>query len=78
MDKLMYPSHQKTIDDKFEFIEKWLPKRYTSSVNIILKQESRDPAYIRQVKNMRINDSKVVEALYIVSVFNKIQVETEP
>jgi hypothetical protein len=48
--------------------------RYTGSVNIILKK-SRDPDYIRKVKTGSYNDEDVIDALYKVSLFNKVQVE---
>ncbi|MCF2218194.1 hypothetical protein H9Q08_02630 [Chryseobacterium sp. PS-8] len=73
MSKLIYP-YQNTINERFDFIDKWLPTRYTGSVNIILKK-SRDPDYIRKVKNRKVNDEDVIDALYKVSLFNKIQVE---
>lgn len=68
---------KKKIVDKFDFIDKWLPAHYTTSVNIILKEEAKDPAYIRRVKNRRMIDERVIDALYKVSLLNKIQVETD-
>lgn len=75
MSKLIYP-YQNTVNERFDFIDKWLPARYTGSVNIILKKQE-DPDYIRKVRNRLINDEAVIDALYKVSLFNKIQVETE-
>lgn len=70
--------HQKKIDDQFDFIDTWLPAHYTASVNIILKGKAKDPDYIRRVKNRRMIDVPVIDALYKVSLFHKIQVENEP
>ncbi|GEN77973.1 hypothetical protein [Chryseobacterium hagamense] len=70
--------HQKKIDDQFDFIDRWSPAHYTASVNIILKEKAKDPDYIRRVKNRRMIDAPVIDALYKVSLFNKIQVENEP
>ncbi len=75
MSKLIYP-YQNSINETFDFINRWLPKRYTGSVNILLKK-SKDPDYIRKVKNRKLQDEAVIDALYKVSLFNKIQVETE-
>jgi hypothetical protein len=50
MSKLETNLNLKTIDEKYDFIERWLPARYTTSVNIILKEDVRKPAYIRKVK----------------------------
>ncbi|WP_346986066.1 hypothetical protein [Chryseobacterium sp. POE27] len=77
MGKSMYLCHQKIIDEKFDFIDQWLPARYTGSVNIFLKKESKNAAYIRQVRRRKINDEKVADALYKVSLINKLQVEIE-
>jgi hypothetical protein len=73
MSKLIYP-YQNSINETFDFIDKWLLTRYTGSVNIILKK-SRDPDYIRKVKTGSYNDEDVIDALYKVSLFNKVQVE---
>lgn len=75
MGKPIHQYHHKKAVDKFEFIDKWLPAHYTTSVNIILKEEKKDPAYIRRVKNRRMIDAPVIDALYKVSLINKIQVE---
>jgi hypothetical protein len=76
MGKLATTHNQKMIDEKYDFIEQWLPARYTSSVNIILKEDVRKPAYIRRVKKERIHDQKIIDALYKVAQLNKLQVET--
>lgn len=70
--------HKKKIDEQFDFIDTWLPAHYTTSVNIILKEKTRDPEYIRRVKNRRMIDLPVIDALYKVSLLNRIQVENEP
>jgi len=75
MGKLETAPNQKTIDEKYDFIERWLPARYTTSVNIILKEDVRQPAYIRKVKKERISDKKILDALYKVAQLNKLQVE---
>jgi len=75
MGKLSTPNNQEMNDRKFDFIDQWLPARYTSSVNMILKEDKKDPAYIRQVKNTRTDDMKIIDALYIVAQLNKLQVE---
>lgn len=75
MGKLATTHNQKVIDEKYDFIEQWLPARYTSSVNIILKEDQRNPAYIRKVKKEKIYDHKIIDALYKVAQLNKLQVE---
>ncbi len=77
MGKPIHRYHNKKIVDKFDFIDKWLPAHYTSSVNLILKENTQNPAYIRRVKNRRMIDPPIIDALYKVSLFNKIQVENE-
>lgn len=72
----MKPSHQEKTDEKLDFIKQWLPSRYTASVNIILKEEPKNPAYIRKVRNRKINDIQVIDALYKVSLINKLQTDT--
>lgn len=74
MGKLSTPKNQKRIDEKLDFIDQWLPARYTSSVNMILKKDKRNPAYIRHVKNAKTNDEKIIDALYKVAQLNKLQV----
>lgn len=76
MSKLATTHNQKMIDEKYDFIERWLPARYTTSVNIILKEDVRKPAYIRKVKKEKIPDPKILDALYKVAQLNKLQVET--
>lgn len=76
MSKLETNLNQKMIDEKYDFIERWLPARYTTSVNIILKEDIRKPAYIRKVKKERISDQKILDALYKVALLNKLQIET--
>lgn len=75
MNTLMKTSHHDKTGEKLDFIEQWLPARYTSLVNIILKKEPRDPVYIRKVRNKKIIDSKVTDALYKISLINKFQTE---
>ncbi len=75
MGKLATLHNQKAIDEKYDFIERWLPARYTSSVNMILKKHSKDPAYIRQVKRARVYDEKITDALYKVAQLNKLQID---
>ncbi|MEA1847441.1 MULTISPECIES: hypothetical protein [Chryseobacterium] len=75
MNTLMKPSHQDKTGKKLDFIEQWLPPRYTTSVNIILKKEPKDPAYIRKVRKKKLSDEKVIDALYKVSLINKFQKE---
>ncbi|WP_123852253.1 MULTISPECIES: hypothetical protein [Chryseobacterium] len=75
MNTVMKSPHQDRAVEKLDFIEQWLPARYTTSVNIILKKEPRDPAYIRKVKKKKINDHQVIDALYKVSLINKFQKE---
>lgn len=75
MGKLSTQSNQKMNDEKFDFIDQWLPARYTSSVNMILKDDKKDPAYIRRVKKTRTDDMKIINALYIVAKLNKLQTE---
>lgn len=73
MNKSIYPHHKDKSDEKFDFIRQWLPVRYTSSVNILLKNDRKDPSYIRKVKNRKIKDDQVIDALYKISIFNKLQ-----
>lgn len=73
MSKSIYPNHKQKSAEKFHFIEQWLPVQYTTSVNLLLKNEPKDPAYIRKVKNRKINDDQVIDALYKLSIFNKLQ-----
>jgi len=68
-------TRQEKTGEKLDFIEQWLPARYTTSVNIILKNEPKDPAYIRKVRNKKISDPKVTDALYKLSLINKFQTE---
>ncbi|MEC3875881.1 hypothetical protein [Chryseobacterium salviniae] len=75
MNTLMNLSHHDKISEKLEFIEQWLPARYTTSVNIILKKQTKDPVYIRKVKNKKISDPEVTDALYKLSLINKFQTE---
>lgn len=75
MNRLSTPSNQRSISEMHDFIEKWLPARYTHSVNLILKDEKKDPAYIRQVKNRKTDDRKITDALYTVAKLNRLQVE---
>lgn len=67
--------NQKKIEEKYDFIDEWLPSRYTSSVNLILKKKMKKPAYIRQVKRERIHNKTILDALYKVAKFNKLQLE---
>ena len=75
MNRLSTPHNQRSISEIYDFIEKWLPARYTHSVNLILKGEKKDPAYIRQVKNRKTDDRKITDALYTVAKLNRLQVE---
>jgi len=75
MSTMMNPSHHEKTGEKLDFIEQWLPARYTTSVNIILKKEPKDPAYIRKVRKKKVNDNKVIDALYKVSLINKLQTD---
>ncbi len=75
MNTLMNCTRQEKTGEKLDFIEQWLPARYTTSVNIILKNEPKDPAYIRKVRNKKISDPKVTDALYKLSLINKFQTE---
>ena len=77
MGKTIHRYQKKRNVDKFDFIDQWLPAHYTSSVNLILKENTKDPSYIRRVKNRRMIDAPVIDALYKVSLLNKIQVENE-
>lgn len=77
MGKPIHRYRQKRTVDKFDFIDEWLPAHYTHSVNLILRDKAKTPEYIRRVKNRRMIDAPVIDALYKVSLFNKIQVETE-
>lgn len=76
MGKFETTHNQKMINEKYSFIEQWLPVHYTNSVNMILKGDMRSPEYIRQVKNRKIYDEKVVDVLYKVALFNKLQMGT--
>jgi len=76
MNTLMKHSHQDKTGEVLDFIEQWLPARYTTSVNIILKKAPKDPAYIRKVRNKKLNDQIVIDALYKVSLINKLQTES--
>lgn len=76
MSKFETSYHQKMIDEKYNFIEQWLPVQYTSPVNMILKGDMKKPEYIRQVKNRKIYDEKIIDALYKVALFNKLQTGT--
>lgn len=66
---------QKKVAKKYDFIEQWLPTRYTKDVNTLLGKDKKDAAYIRQVKNERINNQKIMKALYTVAKLNKLQLE---
>ncbi|SEM43142.1 hypothetical protein [Chryseobacterium taichungense] len=77
MGKSKYPNQQKKSDEKFDFIEQWLPPRYTTSVNILLREEPKDAVYIRKVKNRKLKDDNVLDALYKLSIFNKLQTEKQ-
>lgn len=77
MGKSKYPNQQKISDEKFDFIEQWLPARYTTSVNILLRKDPKDAVYIRKVRNRKIKDDNVLDALYKISIFNKIQTEKQ-
>ena len=68
-------ANQKTITKKYNFIEQWLPARYTKDVNLILKEHKAEPSYIRQVKKERIHNKKIMDALYAVAKLNKLQLE---
>ncbi len=76
MGKLATSRNLKMIEEKLDFIEQWLPARYTGSVNIILKEDKKPPRYIWRVKKERIPDEKIIDALYKVAKLNKLQVET--
>ncbi|HCR77993.1 MAG TPA: hypothetical protein DIW37_16620 [Chryseobacterium sp.] len=67
--------NKEKINERFDFIEQWLPVRYTSSVNLILKKDKKEPSYIRQVKKERIHNKKIINALYKVALLNKLQLE---
>ncbi|WBV60208.1 hypothetical protein PFY12_14365 [Chryseobacterium camelliae] len=76
MSKFETTQNHKMINEKYDFIEQWLPVHYTSSVNMILKGDMRPPEYVRQVKNKKIYDEKIIDALYKVALFNKLQMGT--
>lgn len=69
--------NQKMIKEKYDFIDEWLPTRYTKAVNVILKdkKKQKNPAYIRQCKRERIENTSVIKALYAVAQLNKLQKE---
>lgn len=73
MGKFETTHDQKIINEKYDFIKQWLPVHYTSSVNFILKEDKKKPEYIRQVKNRTIYDERIMDALYKVALFNKLQ-----
>lgn len=68
-------ANQKHIKKKYDFIQQWLPARYTKDVNVLLKEKKAAPAYIRQVKRERIDNKEIMNALHTVAKFNKLQLE---
>lgn len=76
MGKLATTHHRKTMDEKYDFIDRWLPARYTSSVNLILQEKRRPAEYIRRVKKEKIPDKEIMDALYLIAKLNKLQTET--
>lgn len=66
----------KTLDEVFGFINDWLPRNYSKEVkNLLPNGKSVDTSYIRQVKREKINNPKIVYAMYRVAQFHKYQLE---
>ena len=66
----------KTLDDVFTFINDWLPRNYSREVKNLLSEDVEvDTSYIRQVKREKINNPKIVYAMYRVAQFHKYQLE---
>ena len=64
------------INETFDFIMQWLPRNYSAEVNKLLDPKDRvNPAYIRQVKRERIDNKKIILAMYRIALFNKAQLE---
>lgn len=67
--------NQKRIDETYDFIDQWLPARYTKDVNLVLKKNKKAPDYIRRVKKDRVHNKQIMNALLAVAKFNKLQLE---
>lgn len=67
--------NQKKIDETYDFIDQWLPVRYTRDVNLVLKKNKKAPDYIRRVKKDRVHNKQIMNALLTVAKFNKLQLE---
>lgn len=66
-----------SLDELFDFIQRWLPRNYSHDVNLLLPADKRfeDTTYIRQVKRERISNPLIVNALYRHAQFNRLQLE---
>ncbi|MEC5156624.1 hypothetical protein [Chryseobacterium sp. MP_3.2] len=58
----------------FDFIDENLPEKYSREVlDLLPKDKQVDPAYIRIVKKYRIKNEAIINALYRVAQWNKLQ-----
>lgn len=75
-----YNTGFQSIEKMFAFIDEWIPRNYTSSVNQILKEENEspiEPAYIRQIKRERIKNPKIINAMLRVARKNKSEMQKD-
>ena len=62
------------INKTFDFINDHLPEKYSRQVwNLLPDNAKVDLAYIRTVKKDRIKNALIMNALYRVAQFNKLQ-----
>lgn len=62
----------------FDFIDENLPEKYSRQVlNLLPEDKKVDLAYIRTVKCDRIKNETIINALYRVAQWNKLQ-KTQP
>lgn len=62
------------IEAAFDFMDKYLPKKYAREVhNILPEGQKKSLDYIRRVKIYRIKSPVIMIALYRVAQWNKIQ-----
>lgn len=66
-----------SLSEVFDFINDWLPHNYSKEVQDILPDDFKvDRSYIREVKKEKINNEKIVYAMYRVAQFHKLQLES--
>lgn len=62
----------------FDFIDQHLPEKYSREVCALLPDDKKvDQAYVRQVKKYRIKNETIINALYRVAQWNRIQSEKQ-